>query len=101
MVNIYIPFFDYWNEKLLGDIKVCTSRVKQYGKVGDTFNWAGGVFEIVKIEKVKLSVVRDKYWKKEGCDSPEHFVKIWGNIHHKKGFVPDQIVWLHHFKKVS
>ena len=101
MAYVYIPFLEYWAGKMLGDVKTCTSRVRQYGKVGDYFKLFGATFEMTKIEKVRLDAVANKYHAQEGCDTPEKFMQIWANIHPKKGFVAEQEVFVHHFKKIA
>jgi hypothetical protein len=98
---IYIPFLEYWENKMLKGEKTCTSRVRRYGVVGDYFKVFNVEFEITDIKEVRLEEVRDKYYIQEGCDSKEKFEKIWSNIHTKKGFVPEQMVWLHIFKKIK
>jgi hypothetical protein len=98
---VYIPFLEYWEKKMINSEKTCTSRVKQYGKVGSRFKIFSTVFEITDIKKLKLEIVKDKYYKQEGCDSKEKFETIWNNIHYKKGFDKNQEVFIHFFSKVG
>jgi hypothetical protein len=98
---VYIPFLEYWEKKMLNGEKIATTRVRQYGKIGSYFKIFNTVFQITDIKKIALRIVRDKYYMKEGCDTSEKFESIWTNIHYKKGFDPEQLVFLHVFTKVS
>ena len=99
--TITIPFLGYWKEKMLSGKKTCTSRTKKYGNVGDKFKVFNTEFELTDVKQVTLKEVGDKYYKQEGCDSLAQFVKIWSSIHYNRGFVLEQVVWLHTFKIVG
>ena len=99
MSEVLIPFMPEWKEKMLNGIKTCTSRTKKYGSIGDYFKQFGAIFEITNIIKLPLSYIADILYIKEGCDSPEEFKKIWIKLHPRKGWVPNQEVFAHLFRK--
>ena len=78
-----------------------TSRTRKYGEAYDEFEVFGARFTITDVKKMQLKDVRDKYWREEGFDEPIGFVHMWGEIHPKKGFDPEQWVWVHTFKRVE
>lgn len=85
---------------MLDDVKTWTSRTKWYGKVGDTFDIFGHTFEVVNRFKMPLSIVA-LHWKEEGCKDSTDFWEVWKQIHPRKGFVPDQRVFVHVFRRIS
>lgn len=97
-MEVYLPFQDKWKAKMLGGQKVCTSRVKPFGKVGDTFTWFNYVFKITAVEPHKLDYVAKRLFKEEGCDRPSEFITVWEEIHPIRGFMPTQTVYTHFFK---
>ena len=101
MANIRLPFKPYFKKPLLDGQKTCTARTIIKGGPGDTFSAFGAQFEIVAVSTWKLGYVAKKLWQNEGCTSREHFIQVWEDIHPKKGFIPDQIVILHTFKKIG
>ncbi|HYZ93478.1 MAG TPA: ASCH domain-containing protein [Actinomycetota bacterium] len=94
-----LPFRDDMLEAIRAGRKSCTARTKRFGKPGDLLDTQGaGTVRLVSVEKLPLAVVRDEHWAQEGMSSPEDFVRVWAEIHSHKGFVPDQMVWLHTFE---
>ena len=100
-MKIRIPFNNWSRERLKKGIKSATSRNKKYGEVGDTFVVDGVSYELTVVTKVSLQSVLDIAWDIEGAKSKDEFVKVWKSIHPYKGWVPDQKVWFHRFKKVT
>lgn len=100
-MEIDIPFLPIWKPLMLSGVKTHTCRSKKYGAPGDRFRKFGATFELVSVDKVPLAIVRDVYWKKEGCTSPEHFTRVWEEIHPGRGLVPSDRRWLHEFRKVE
>lgn len=96
-----LPFRPYFIKRIAGGTKRCTARNEKYGEVGDRLKTAAGTIELIEVARVPLEVVRDHYWTDEGCESPEDFERVWNAIHPRKGYVPDQQVWLHRFIVVS
>jgi hypothetical protein len=74
-----------------------TARTKKYGERGDQFESFDVPFVILKVEKVSLREIADKHFKEEGVESPQAYEKKWAEIHPNKGFVPEQLVFLHTF----
>ncbi len=96
-----LPFRDDMLAAIKAGRKTCTARTHRFGKPGDLLDTEGaGVVRLIGIEQVALRVVRDKHWQREGLASPEAFESIWREIHPRKGFDPDQMVWLHMFERV-
>lgn len=100
-MEISLPFTAQFERVLLTDIKTCTTRSKRFGRPGDVFRAYGAVFELLKVEQVRLDEVAAKYWQQEGCASPEHFIRVWEQIHPIKGFDSEWLVWLHTFRKIG
>ena len=98
-MNIVIPFRPAFKTRMLNRIKTVTSRTKQYGKRGDTFEIFGARFTIKEILPITLEQVAKEYFAEEGFDSPTEFIKCWNEIHPNKGYVPSQRVFLHKFIK--
>jgi len=98
---INIPFMAMWKEKMIDGVKTCTSRTKRYGSVGDKFEAFGHTFELTKVERVHLENVCAVLYAREGCRNPQEFYDVWVRLHPRKGFVPGQVVWMHHFMRVE
>lgn len=98
---IYIPFNEWSKERIKAGVKTATSRYKKYGEAGDRFVVDGEIFELVEVVKMKLGIVAELHYEEEGAKSPEEFKKIWIDIHPKRGFRADDMVWFHRFRKVE
>lgn len=85
--------------KKLGKIK--TSRTSKMGEVDDTFDVDGDEYIITSIVKMKLGIVAEKYFREEGFISQEEFWFVWGQIHNRTTWEPEQIVFVHTFEKVK
>ena len=92
-----LPFDARWREAMMWGRKTCTSRRKRYK--GSAFDAFGLQFVIVSVELLPLSIVAEHLWAKEGCDSPEDFRAVWVKLHPRKGWQPDQEVFVHHFRR--
>ena len=99
-MEIDIPFLDQFKEPMLKGIKTVTSRNKIYGDTGDRFKKWGMVFELRWIEKIPLVVVACHWYKEEGFNSTDEFIEIWKNLHPRKGFDPDHLVYMHKFHRL-
>ena len=95
---ITIPFSDRFSGRLLDGTKTMTARNTRYGNPGDSFYAFGARFVLTKVERAELGVAKAN-WKDEGCDSPEHFVQVWKELHPRRPFDPTHRVWLHHFER--
>lgn len=100
-MKVHIPFQEQFREAMLSGRKVCTSRTKWYGKVGDTFEVFGATFEVTECESESLWYVKENLYGLEGFDSPAQFDQCWSHLHPRKGFCPEQVVWIHWFKRVE
>jgi len=99
MAKKKIPFKKEFNQLMLDGKKTMTSRTKKYGDRGDIFFVEDQIFTILLSFKIRVGDVANKYFKEEGFTSPEEFIKVWKEIHPRKGYDPDQMVWGHHFIK--
>lgn len=97
--QVIIPFQSHWLHKMLVGIKTCTTRTKRYGNPGDKFTHFGANFIILSIEKYRLDYVAEFLYRQEGYDSLNEFKNEWLRLHPIKGWVPNQIVFTHFFKK--
>lgn len=100
-MQVEIPFLDEWKEKMLHGNKCCTSRTKKYGNTGDTFTAFGAKWLLNIVRKNTLWHVANKMFALEGCGSPEEFIKVWNKLHPRKGYNPDQLVWVYIFEQLG
>jgi hypothetical protein len=85
---------------MLNGTKTMTSRSKQYGHVGDTFDAFGATFEITEVGKRLLGDIAND-WKAEGMISLEDFMETWKQIHPFRIFNPEDRFFTHKFKRVD
>jgi len=96
-MKVKIPFRPYFCRALTSGVKVCTARSSRMGNPGDTFTACGETFELLSLTDEDLYTV-STYWKEEGCNSREHFIEIWNEIHPCKHYSDSQRIYLHRFK---
>ncbi len=96
--RITIPFRADLVKEILNGKKRATARFKKYGQVGDYFVVDNKTFRLAAVSKLPLGLVATQLFDIEGCDSPEHFWKIWNAIHPKRNS-PDEIVYVHLFSE--
>ena len=99
-MKVKMPFKKRFKEPMLNGTKTFTSRTKRMGKIGDTFEAFGRTFIIKDIWVATLRGV-SAFWEEEGCESKEDFMEIWKQIHPRKGWQPEQEVYVHIFKSVG
>ena len=99
--KIEIPFMERFREPMLSGKKTWTSRTRKYGEKGDTFTVFDATFEVVNVSQMRLDVVAYLHSKEEGLNSPEDFMATWKMIHPRTGYDPEQVVWVHEFKRVA
>ncbi len=99
MAKVNIPFMPEWRHKMRTGIKTYTCRTKKMAQPGDYFEIFDAKFLILSVRKTILQDVAISYFRGEGCDNPDHFIAVWNSIHPKKGYVPEQEVWLHQFER--
>lgn len=98
---INIPFMPEWEAKMLSGQKVCTSRNKKYGEVGERFSQFGATFEITEVRRLSLGDITKYYYKEEGCKSSEEFIKVWLKLHPRAAWMPGRKVYTHFFRRVE
>lgn len=97
----FIPFRPEFREAILSGMKTMTTRNNSYGRTGDRLTTPFGVdIQLLEVRRVTLGDVADHYYRQEGCDSPQDFIRIWREIH-PSGFYPNKWVWLHIFRVVK
>lgn len=101
MTEIKIPFNDWSIERLRDGIKTVTSRNKMYGVAGDTFIVDDMKFELEITVQKTLHDVAYYFFKEEGAIDPHEFMDVWTELHPKKGFVANQKVYFHTFKRID
>jgi len=97
---IVIPFMPEFEERMLTGKKTATTRPKKYGTSGDLFSAFNHTFQLTKVTKVYLQDVCSTAYEREGFDSQPEFIEYWKQLHPRKGYVPEQLVWFHEFKLV-
>lgn len=98
-MKVKIPFLKEFKVPMLSGKKTATSRTKRYGQRGDTFKAFGAMFQIKDVSKMSLGMIANEYYLDEGFISDNEFVQCWRKLHPRKGYVPDQMVWVHIFEK--
>jgi hypothetical protein len=96
-----LPFRSFFVYKIIEGKKTCTARTRRYGAVGDVLDTVGGPIQLTEVVRKPLATVRDDYWRQEGLASPEDFERTWAALHPRRGFDPEQLVWLHRFVRVG
>lgn len=94
-----IPFREEFREAVVSGQKTCTARNQKYGTGLQLTTF--GYVDVTLIERTTLADVRDNLWRREGCESPQHFAQVWRSIHPRAGFRSDKRVWVHHFRYVG
>jgi len=64
------------------------------------FEVFGTTFRITYVSQIFLWLVAKQWYQDEGCKSPEEFEQVWKALHPRRGFDPNQKVWLHRFVRV-
>ena len=98
MTKIRIPFLPRWRAQMLAGLKTHTCRSEAYGQPGDQFRAFGATFELLAVWETTLQDVAENYFRQEGCGTPHEFVGVWNQIHPRRGFIPTDRRWLHHFR---
>ena len=94
-MKINLPFRPEFKDKILSGRKVCTSRTKKYGNVGDTFDAFGKEFILTAVGTQELDTVAMFLYYEEGFGNPREFIDCWKKIHPRKGSSPKQKVYVH------
>lgn len=106
-MNVEIPFRDDMIYAVSLGWKCCTSRTKRYGCPGDLFLLHRKeidmkfLCEIMGVVQLPLGFVAYRLYQLEGFGDEEDFINVWNELHPKKKYNPDQLVWVHFFDKVE
>ena len=95
--EIKIPFKEQFRDAMLEGRKICTTRTKRYGEVGDIFEAFGAKFEIVGVCPSIALWVGNFLYKEEGFDCPAEFHKIWKRLHPR--LASEVAVFVHFFQR--
>jgi len=98
---INLPFNDWSKQRIAEGVKTATSRNKRYGSIGDRFIIGDKIFEFDTVIMVPLWFVTKYLLATEGAFSKNEFIEIWNNIHPKKNYTDDHLVWYHHFREID
>lgn len=99
-MKIEIPFNRWSKNRIQKQMKKATSRYKKYGKVGDIFEVEGTSYVLDLVIHIPLWFVVEDLYRSEGAESLDELIKIWENIHPRKGYRGFDLVWYHHFMEV-
>lgn len=98
---IGIPMNEWSQGRLREGEKSATTRTERYGERGDRFEAVGRVYELTDVIPAPLRLVAVHFHEEEGCESKEEFIEVWEDIHYRKGYKPDWMVYLHLFRGVD
>lgn len=101
MTKFEIPFSGEMADAVDEGRKLCTSRNKQYGKIGDYFILRDYAYKLVDVQYRTLAFVATNFYRLEGFEDPEGFIDIWERLHPGKGFISEQKVYVHFFARVQ
>jgi len=101
MAEIQIPYSPDMKAAAINGSKICTSRNRKYGKVGDTFILDGQKFRLLIIDKFPLEMVATLFFREEGFNCPNAFKDKWKALHLRRGWEPEREVFVHFFRKVE
>lgn len=99
-MNINLPFRPEMKKLILAGHKTCTSRTRRYGEIGDTFEIDGRKYKLTGVDHHYLWAVGIILFRDEGFDNLDKFKSYWEKLHPRKGYDPDQLVWIHFFREV-
>jgi hypothetical protein len=87
---------------ILSGKKKVTTRIHNYGKIGDTFDFSGVKFKITSVRKMTLGKALSTQYKLEGCRSPEEFKKFWLRFHiYRDRWPMSTKVFVYHFTRLK
>jgi len=98
--QIKIPFMERFKEPMLNGTKTMTSRTKIYGAKGDFFEAFCHGFRLDSIDAQPFKII-ELQWQAEGCSSKEDFLAVWKQIHPRKTFEPDELLFVHRFHRIG
>jgi len=99
--EVEIPFKDKFKEPMLSGVKIMTARTRKMAEPQERFFAFGSFFQINAVYKIPLALVANVLWKLEGCHSANDFISTWREIHPRKGYDGEQLIYLHTFKRIT
>ncbi len=99
--EISIPFTLRMAAAACSGEKDCTSRTKRYCRPGSVFRLGTRRFVVTGIERHTLEYVKTVLHRREGFRSAQDFEDYWSFLHPRKGFRPEELVWVHFFVEIS
>lgn len=97
--RIKIPFKEQFRDAMLSGKKICTTRTKRYGEVGDIFEAFDAEFELVGVCPTIALWVGNFLYKEEGFEVAWDFHKIWRKLHPRLD--KSAVVYVHFFRQIS
>ncbi|MDP2662111.1 MAG: hypothetical protein Q8R28_15405 [Dehalococcoidia bacterium] len=79
-------------------MKTQTARYTKHGESGDCFMAFGASFTILTVYRRMLGLVAVHY-QAEGFDTFKDFKAYWEQLHPKRGYRPEDMVWVHTFRR--
>ena len=56
--------------------------------------------DCLRIESHTLAYVKTELYRQEGFATPREFEEYWNGLHPRKRYQPNQLVWVHFFRKL-
>jgi len=97
---IKIPFLERFREPMLKDVKTMTSRTKIYGTKGNWFYAFDAAFVLDSVDTQPFKIILLQ-WQAEGCSSKEDLLAVWKQIHPRRIFGPNDLLFVHRFHRVG
>jgi len=92
-----LPFRPEFEEAVRSGQKTVTSRTRRYGSVGDVLDTPFGPVRLVSVVRMLLASVVARLWREEDFGNSGEFVDAWVRLHPRRGYIPEQWVWVHEF----
>lgn len=97
-----VAFRDEFHDKIRSGVKTMTCRTSQLGKIGDRLVTPRGlVIELLDVKQRYLGDVAHQFYKQEGLDSPDDFIRVWNELHYGLKYNAEREAWLHTFRFVT
>ena len=98
MSRIRVPFHPRFHPWLFEGVMTCFVHTAQRGVVGDHFNAFGETVWIKAVHRAPLGDIAERIYLETGFPGPDEFITFWNEIHPIRGFIPEQLVYLHWFE---
>lgn len=96
MKEVKIAFSKEMSRAILDGRKCTTARSEEKGEIGDVFQIQDNFYRIVHICPAKLKYIEDIFYRTEGCESPDHFERLWRSLH-RGHYYENKLYFLHFF----